>query len=125
MINRKIVASAFALLVSIGIFAQNSTNSPYTRFGYGKLIDGGFARTNSMGGIGLGFRSKNTINIINPAAYSEIDSTSFLFEFGLSGMMSRFASKTASSTKITGNIDYFALQFPITKWIGVSAGLVP
>ena len=125
MINRKIVASAFALLVSIGIFAQNSTNSPYTRFGYGKLIDGGFARTNSMGGIGLGFRSKNTINIINPAAYSEIDSTSFLFEFGLSGMMSRFASKTASSTKITGNIDYVALQFPITKWIGVSTGLVP
>lgn len=125
MINRKIVATLLVLVISVVVVAQNSTNSPYTRFGYGKLVDAGFARTNAMGGIGFGFRQKNTINIINPASYSAIDSTSFLFEFGFSATASRFASSTANSTKLTGNIDFFAMQFPITKWMGMSAGIVP
>lgn len=125
MINKKIVATLLVLVISTVVVAQNSTNSPYTRFGYGKLVDAGFARTNAMGGIGFGFRQKNTINIVNPASYSVIDSTSFLFEFGFSAMASRFASSTANSTKLTGNIDFFAMQFPITKWMGMSAGIVP
>ena len=113
------------LLFSINIAAQNNTNSPYTRFGYGKLVDGGFGRTSAMGGIGFGFRQKNAINAANPAAYSSIDSTSFLFEFGFSGLLTSFSTTTSNTYKIAGNIDYFALQFPVTKWLGMSAGIIP
>jgi hypothetical protein len=110
---------------SLGTQAQNNTNSPYTRFGYGKLVDAGFGRTNAMGGIGFGFRGKGTINPANPAAYSEIDSTTFLFEFGFSGLLSSYAIEEASTNKFTGNIDYFAMQFPVSKRVGMSLGIIP
>ncbi|MDR2684744.1 MAG: hypothetical protein LBB53_05120 [Prevotellaceae bacterium] len=124
--NKKIFAVVLAAsMLSINILAQNNTNSPYTRFGYGKLVDASFGRTSAMGGATLGFRSKSTINPANPAAYSCIDSTSFMFEFGISGLLSNYASSNLSTSKFTGNLDYFALQFPIAKWLGMSAGIIP
>jgi len=111
--------------LSINISAQKNTNSPYTRFGYGELVDAGFGRAKGMGGISFGLRSKSMINPANPAAFSCIDSTSFLFEFGVSGLLSNFSTKNASTTKFTGNFDYFALQFRVTKWLGMSAGILP
>ena len=95
--TKKIYILLFSV-ISISLFAQqNSTNSPYTRFGYGKLVDAGFARTSSMGGIGIGFRKNNTINVVNPASYSLIDSTSFIFEFGFSGLLSKFSTASGGS----------------------------
>jgi hypothetical protein len=126
MINYKKVFFSFSIIaLSLSTYAQNSTNSPYTRFGYGKLVDAGFGRTNAMGGTGFGIRSKSSINPANPAAYSEIDSITFLFEFGFSGLLSSYAIEGASTDKFTGNIDYFAMQFPISKRLGMSAGIIP
>ncbi len=114
-----------ALLMAVSLPAQNNANSPYTRFGYGQLQDQGFSVSRSMGDIAYGLRSKATINPANPASYSTIDSTSFLFEFGVSGLLSSFSSGNATNNTFTGNLDYVALQFPITKWMGLSAGLIP
>lgn len=113
------------LVVSVMIFAQNNTNSPYTRYGYGHLEDNCFSRSQAMGGSSIGLRSKNSINPTNPASYSSIDSTSFIFEMGISGLLSNFRSGNAQNTTFTGNLDYIALQSPITKWMGLSAGLIP
>ena len=62
-------------MTAAGIAAQNNTNSPYTRYGYGQLQDQGFSVSQSMGGISYGLRSNATINPGNPASYSAIDST--------------------------------------------------
>ncbi|MDR1543255.1 MAG: hypothetical protein LBS50_02360 [Prevotellaceae bacterium] len=124
--NKKLVVLLLIIsILSIKTTAQNNTNSPYTRFGYGRLVDASFGRTSAMGGSTLAFRSKSTINPANPAAYSCIDSTSFLFEFGVSGLLSNYAANGVSASKFTGNLDYFAMQFPITKWLGMSAGIIP
>jgi hypothetical protein len=48
-----------------------------------------------------------------------------LFEFGFSGLLSDFSTQNSSTQKFTGNIDYFAMQFPVTKWLGMSAGILP
>ena len=127
MRKKKLIYILLFSVISISLFAQqNSTNSPYTRFGYGKLVDAGFARTSSMGGIGIGFRKNNTINVVNPASYSSIDSTSFIFEFGFSGLLSKFSTASGGSAiKASGNINYFGMQFPVTKWMGMSVGIVP
>jgi hypothetical protein len=105
--------------------AQNNTNSPYTRFGYGKLFDSGFGRSQSMGGVSYGLRSKSTINAANPAAYSAMDSTSLLFEIGVSGLLSNFSAAGSSTSKFTGNLEYLAMQFPVTRRFGVSVGVMP
>jgi len=116
---------AFLLFLTIGVTAQNNTNSPYTRFGYGRLDDPGFSKSQSMGGVAYGLRSRVNMNPANPASNSSIDSTSFLFEFGVSGLLSNFSSGASSVNTFTSNLDYLAFQLPITKWMGMSAGLIP
>ena len=113
------------LIASVIIFAQNNTNSPYTRYGYGQLEDDCFSRSQAMGGTSIALRTKNAINSTNPASYSSIDSTSVIFEVGVSGLLSNFRSGNTQNTSFTGNLDYIALQSPITKWMGLSAGLIP
>ena len=54
------------LLPGVAI-AQNNTNSPYTRYGYGQLADQSFANSKAMGGIAYGLRDGSHINPLNPA----------------------------------------------------------
>ncbi len=124
-IDRRIVGVVVMLFVVIGIAANNNANSPYTRFGYGDVQDQTFARSRGMGGISYGLRSGLTINPSNPASYSAIDSTTFLFEFGAGGLLSSFAAADAQRTTFNGNLEYIALQMPVTKWMGISAGILP
>lgn len=106
-------------------YCQMTTNSPFTRYGYGQMEDGGFSRTQSMGGTSIAIYSPLHINPINPATYTSTDSTTFLFEVGVSGLLSNFKSGDATKNTFTGKLDYIALQSPITKWMGLSAGLIP
>ena len=122
---KKVTIILFGLMSAVMMMAQNNTNSPYTRYGYGQLEDDCFSRSQAMGGTSIGLRTKNAINSTNPASYSSIDSTSFIFEMGVSGLLSNFHSGNAQNTSFTGNLDYIALQSPITKWMGLSAGLIP
>ena len=105
--------------------AQNNTNSPYTRYGYGELADRSFGAGRAMGGIGFGMRSNKQINPMNPASYTSMDSLTFIFDFGLAGQYSWFSDGTNKQRQMNGNIEYMALQFPIHRRVAVSAGLLP
>ncbi|MCF8453896.1 MAG: hypothetical protein K9G42_11870 [Pedobacter sp.] len=105
--------------------AQNNTNSPYTRFGLGELIDAYSGEQKSLGGVGFGSRNSGSINAMNPASYSAVDSMTFMFDMGFGGLMSRFTVPTGSNTKYNANLEYVTLQFPVNKWMGISAGMLP
>ncbi len=105
--------------------AQNNTNSPYTRFGYGELGQRSFGAGRAMGGIGYGLRSPKQINPLNPASYSCMDSMTFIFDFGIAGQLSWFDDGTSRQHDINGNLEYFAMQFPLHRRIAMSAGLLP
>lgn len=106
-------------------FTQNSTNSPYTLYGYGSLADKAFASQRAMGGIGYGVRSPHLINPMNPASYSNIDSLTFMFDMGAMAQFAWFEDETGKKRKINGNLEYIALQFPLIKKMGFGAGLEP
>ena len=110
-------------LLSAG--AQNNTASPYTRFGYGELADRSFGAGRAMGGIGVGLRSPKQINPMNPASYSCMDSLTFIFDFGVSLQSATYKDASNKFKKLNGNVEYIALQFPITRWLAMSAGLLP
>ena len=58
MINYKRLISASILLTVTGLaVAQTSTNSPYTRYGFGQLADQNFGNSKAMGGIAYGLRN--------------------------------------------------------------------
>ena len=43
------------MMLSGAAIAQNNTNSPYTRYGYGQLADQGSGNSKAMGGISFVF----------------------------------------------------------------------
>jgi hypothetical protein len=120
----KIVVCAF-LFMSAVTFAQNSTNSPYTRYGYGALADRSFGAGRSMGGIGYGLRSAQQINPMNPASYSSMDSLTFLLDAGVTFQFSWFDDGTNKQRDMNGNFEYVAMQFPLTRRLAMSVGLLP
>ena len=64
--------------------AQNNTNSPYTRYGYGQMAEYGSGNSKAMGGIAYGLRDGHQVNFANPASYTAVDSLTFIFDGGLS-----------------------------------------
>lgn len=105
--------------------AQNSTESPYTYYGYGKLADQTFASQRGMGGIGIGLRNSQMINPLNPAALSSIDSMTFMLDVGVMGQMARFEEGELHSKKMNGSLEYLAFQFPLAKKLGIGVGFKP
>ncbi|NLO70333.1 MAG: hypothetical protein GX102_05200 [Porphyromonadaceae bacterium] len=126
MLNKNIFI-AVILLISAAQLAvgQNNTNSPYTVFGFGELSEGEATELRGMGGVGIGNRSKNTINVLNPASHSSVDSLTFMFDVGAGTRYSRFSDNNSSSQTFNANLEYLTLRFPVSKWLGFSAGLLP
>lgn len=106
--------------------AQNNTSSPYSRFGYGELNDNVPGSFRALGGVGTGMRDKRVINPSQPASFSVVDSTTFMFDIGLSAMWSNYGDATGSRNKGNGNLEYLTLQMPFFwKYIGFSVGVLP
>lgn len=119
------VVSGFLSLYAFSLSAQNSTNSPYTRYGYGELANRSFGAGRSMGGVGIGLRSSKQINPMNPASYTSMDSLTFLFDFGASAQLSWYDDGTTKQNDVNGNVEYMAMQFPLHRQIAMSVGLLP
>ena len=114
------------LFGSLTVLAQNNTSSPYSRFGYGELNDNVPGAYRAMGGIGTGMRDKRVINPSQPASFSVVDSTTFMFDLGMSAMWSNYGDATGTRNKANGNLEYLTLQMPFFwKYIGFSAGILP
>lgn len=121
-----ILLSGLVLFSSVSTtLSQTRTSSPFSRFGIGEINHGGFGRNNAMGGTGIGIRSSQHLNNLNPASYTAIDSLSFFFEVGVSGNRQTIKTGGGSQSFSDMNYDYFAFGFPISRKIGLSFGLKP
>ncbi len=121
----RVVIISILIVTQLSVWAQNNTNSPYTRFGYGELADRSFAGGRAMGGIGIGLRSGKQVNPMNPASYSAIDSMTFIFDMGIHAQMSWYSDGTNTQTNKNGNLEYLAMLFPLHKQIAMSVGVMP
>lgn len=105
--------------------AQNNTNSPYTRYGYGQLADHGSGNSKAMGGIAYGLRDKYQTNFANPAAYTAVDSLTFMFDGGISLQNTNFSDGSLKRNAKNSSFDYITMLFRLSKWGAMSIGLVP
>ena len=113
------------LMVSGAVIAQNNTNSPYTRYGYGQLADQGSGNSKAMGGIAYGLRDKFQVNFANPASYTAIDSLTFMFDGGISLQNTNFSDGKVKQNAKNSSFDYITMQFRLGKWAAMSLGLLP
>jgi len=126
MVGFKHTIWALLLMMVTGTaIAQNNTNSPYTRYGYGDLSDQSFGNSKAMGGIAFGLRDGAQINPTNPASYTAIDSLTFLFEGGVSLQNMNISNGGVKMNAKNASFDYLAMQFRLAPWMGMSVGLLP
>ena len=112
-------------ILSGATVAQNNTNSPYTRYGYGQLADQGSGNSKAMGGIAYGLRDKYQTNFANPASYTAVDSLTFMFDGGISMQNTNFSDGTVKKNAKNSSFDYITMQFRLSKWGAMSIGLLP
>lgn len=126
MINYKRLISASIMLTFTGLaMAQTSTNSPYTRYGFGQLADQNFGNSKAMGGIAYGLRNGYQINASNPASYTAIDSLTFLFDAGMTLQNANFKDGSIKTNAKNSSFDYMAMQFRLWKKMGMTIGFLP
>lgn len=123
-IKTLLILAIIAAATATGISAQNTT-SPYSKFGYGLLRDNATSAQRQMGGVGYAMHSGRQVNVMNPAAYAAMDSMTFLFDMGADVSMFWREDATGKSHDWGGGLDYITMQFPVSKIVGVSAGLLP
>lgn len=124
-VNKVAVVLGLLLFINVSLIAQNSTNSPYTRYGFGSIADRSFGAGRSMGGVGYGLRSSRQINPMNPASYSSMDSLTFLFDAGATVHRSWYDDGLYKQKDVNGNFEYAAMQFPLARQIAMSVGILP
>lgn len=115
---------SFTILSTLAV-AQNNTNSPYTRYGYGQLSDHNSAKNKAMGGVGYGIRDGLQMNLLNPASYSAVDSLTLLFEGGITLQNTNFSDGVNKLNAKNSSFDYVAMQLRLHRKLGMTLGLIP
>lgn len=111
--------------VATTVFAQGSTVSPYSQYGFGEMAPQGVGMNRAMNGLGVGLHRGNQVNPLNPASYASVDSLTMLFDMGLSGQITNFNENGTKINANTGNFDYVVSSFRAWKNVGISFGVMP
>ena len=113
------------IFLSLATQAQE-INSPYSRFGLGQLHNENVnTALMGMGGIAIGVADPTMINPGNAASYAVYDSTSFIFEIGVTGNVTNSKTVLQSESSSYFALNYIVFGFPITKWWKSSLGMLP
>ena len=120
----KSIFAVLALVSSIGS-VRADVNTPYSMYGYGVMGDRSTSMQRQMGGVGIAMQSGRQINVMNPASYASIDSVTFLWDMGANMNMQWSKDRTSSSHGYGGGLDYVTMEFPLSKYMGMSIGMVP
>lgn len=111
--------------VSVNVFSQGGTKSPYSQFGIGILSDESQGMSRGMNGVGIALRQGNQVNTLNPASYAAADSLTMIFDAGLFGQKSNYKEGSVQKNASSGGFDYFTGQFRLLKGVGMSFGVLP
>lgn len=122
---KKFLLTSALFIIPIALSAQQRTHLPYSVFGIGELTPDGLSRNMALGRTGFAQASNRYLNNMNPASYSQIDSVSFLFDFGLSGDLVKYKASGLTQHGSDVNIRNIAMGFRILPNWSASIGIVP
>jgi hypothetical protein len=82
-----------------------------------------------MNGVGIGLKEQGQVNYLNPATYSQIDSTTFIFDVAMTMQTANFRESTAQGSRSLNSRDacfeYAVASFRVRKHLGMSFGILP
>lgn len=120
----KIFSSAL-LTLAAAASASADVNTPYSMYGYGVMGNRATSMQRQMGGIGYAMQSGRQINAMNPASYACVDSLTFLWDMGADVSSQWSKDRSGSNQAWGGGLQYVTMQFPLSKHMGMSIGMVP
>lgn len=112
-------------LLALTEVAHADVNTPYSMYGYGVIGDRATSMQRQMGGVGYAMQSGRQINTMNPASYAAIDSLTFLWDMGANMNMQWSKDGTGNTHGYGGGLDYVTMEFPLSKFMGMSIGMIP
>jgi len=121
----RVILVALLMMNTFCANAQNGVNSPYSRYGFGMLSDRSMGFNKGMAGVAQGFRDGQSVNIQNPASYSAVDSTTALFDFGLTLQNGNYKMSGVQKNIRNTSVDYFAMHFRAAQNVGIAVGILP
>jgi len=113
------------LILGFRSLSSQTTSSPYSIFGLGYLESNAIGPFKAMGGTGIAFLSDKSVNFMNPASYSGLDSLISVFELGVFGKYTMFSTSRETQSLINANLKYVAMGFRIAPWLATSFGFSP
>ncbi|MEG1949206.1 MAG: hypothetical protein RR137_02400 [Odoribacter sp.] len=111
-------------LLSILIFkgyGQDNIGTPYSVYGIG-LQPENAGPYSAMGGVAAALRHKNSINYLNPASYTALDSNRFYFQMGITGEYSYLSTHKENSNYRVAQNAAFNMAFRLYKSLFISVG---
>jgi len=126
MQNKLITVSLILIFIlTAQVKGQKLINSPYSRYNIGTLDPSGSIRSLSMGGTGVAMRDNSAIYFVNPASYTSLDTTSFLFDFGMDYSINILNDGENNHRSDDNNFDHLLIGFPMGRGWGMALGIVP
>jgi len=110
---------------TVTVQGQKKINSPYSRFNLGSLSTSAPFRSTGMGGAGIAMRDDYSVYFANPASYTSIDTSSFIFDFGADLSRSQLDDGTTKFHSADLNFNHLLMGFPVSRKFGFAFGLVP
>ena len=122
---KKITVLAAIAVASAGSLLAQNQSSPYSRYGYGMMSDFVTSAQRNMGGVGVAMADSRQVNVMNPASYASSDSLTLHWDIGLDLTQLKTSEAGGTGKAFGGGLDYMTFQFPLTKYMGGSIGLIP
>jgi hypothetical protein len=127
IIIKKYTLLTFAFCIfSLGVMAQATINSPYSKFGVGNLTGSYLPQNKGFGNLAYGisnYGGYQNINISNPASYSKIRLTTF--DVGARSTVQSLSRNNNTENSFNGALNHLIIAVPVTKVSALSFGILP
>ena len=119
--------SFFFLFLLISLYATAQENSPFSRYGLGDTYPSQNIINRAMGGVASTYANGQSVNLSNPAAYSELKIVTYDIGLTLDTRSLKSADPVLKYSSVNLTPSYVALGLPLSKKhnLGLAFGLKP
>ena len=120
----KIFSALSTFFLSVTLYSQHNTSSPYSMFGLGEPETKFYGQNSGMASAGIGLYEYGFLNSANPASMA-IDSLSVIFDVSAAMRISSFAGSDQINRATNTNLKKISLGLRVFSKLNVNAGLLP
>lgn len=123
--KRKILIGIISFTVLGGLSAQNTTNTPTSMYGLGEPATADGGKYAGMGTVGIALNRSGFMNTQNPACITNMDTTCFVYDIGLTASFSRYSMLGECSSAETGNPSRISMGLRLLPGWYAMLGMAP